>query len=59
MKIMRPTGSLLGENQHGDDWEETLHDVAARYNLEVIILKDGRPATEMTGETRLYLRQRP
>lgn len=52
-------GNLTGFYQCGDDWEDTLHDVAARYDLDLVILKDGRPATEMTGETRLHFRPRP
>lgn len=52
-------GNLIGFHQCGDDWEDTLHDVAARYDLDVVILKGGLPVTEMTGETHLFLRQRP
>ena len=52
-------GNLIGFHQCGDHWEDTLHEVAARYELELVIFKDGRPVTEMTGETRLYLRPRP
>lgn len=52
-------GNLIGLHQCGDDWEDTLHDVAARYDLELVIFKDGVPVTEMTGETHLFLRPRP
>jgi hypothetical protein len=52
-------GNLIGFYQCGDDWEDTLRDVAAQYDLDLMMLEGGLPVTEMTGDTRLYLRQRP
>lgn len=42
----------------GDEWEDVLRDVAARYQLEIVMFQDGLPVTEMTGETHLFLRPR-
>lgn len=52
-------GNLIGFHRCGDDWEETLHDVAARYDLDLVMLEGGRPVTEMASDTRLFLRRRP
>lgn len=63
-RIMRVATRLHGGNLQqfhafGHDWEDLLRDVAARYQLEIVMFQDVLPVTEMTGETRLYLRLRP
>ena len=59
MATRRRGGNLIGLYQCGDDWEDTLRVVAARYDLDLVMLEGGRPVTEMTGETRLFFIQRP
>lgn len=50
-------GNLIGLRQCGD-WEAMLREIVDYYGLEVIILKDGMPVNEMTGETHLFLTSR-
>ena len=59
MATRRRGGNLIGLYQCGGDWEDTLRVVAARYDLDLVMLEGGRPVTEMTGETNLFFIQRP
>lgn len=52
-------GNLIGLHQCGNDWEETLHAVAARYDVDLVMLESGRPVTTWSGDTRAFFRLRP
>ena len=63
-KVLRAATRKRGGNLQmfyrcGADWEKTLDEVTRRFDLEIVMIQDGLPVTEITGETHLFLRPRP